>query len=44
MNLPCVCHGKNHHVDNLTRISARDLDAAEGDPQPQPEVIEATLD
>ena len=32
----CVCHGKHHDEDVLTRISARDLDAAEGDPQPQP--------
>ena len=36
MMLACVCHGKSHHVDNLTRVSSRDLDAAEGDPQPQP--------
>ena len=36
MNQPCLCHGKSHHIDNLTRISGWDLDAANGDPQPKP--------
>ena len=36
MRRPCVCHAKNHREDNLTRISGGDLDAANGDPQPQP--------